>query len=96
MDSGKAAPYGIRWGKSPKGSTIHLMQYSKYSKTFTTRCGRGYGKTIFATNVYLKAKACSQCTNWIPTSNGFSQAFKADWAHYTDPATGRTKRERHK
>ena len=98
LDANGTAPYGIRWGRSPKGSTIHVMTYSKYSKSFYPRCGRGGSSgqaTVLNANVYLKAKPCKSCTNWMPLAGGLQTAYKADWEYFTDPATGRTKRERH-
>ena len=97
MDAGGSAPYGIRWGVSPKGSTVHIMEYSKYSKRLHSRCGRGSATSehIHA-NVYLKSKICKACTKWTMGNRPLDTAYKADWAYHTDPVTGRTKRERHK
>jgi hypothetical protein len=89
----QSAPYGVRWGKSDKGSNIHIMNWHAYSGEFTTRCGKTNGAKILPTNVYLKAKKCMSCNNWLRSS--VARAVAADWSHFTDPATGRTKRERH-
>ena len=99
-DPSATPPYGVRWGKSDKGSVTHVMTYNKhaYQSTHTNSkmmasCSSGGGALIRNTNVYIGSKMCSSCTRW---QGGLqNKAVTQDWAYYTDPATGRTKRERH-
>ena len=92
-DPTSSAPYGVRWGKTPKGSNIHIMRFNKYANRFREVCSKTNSAKVVFTNVYLKAKVCFSCTKWLRGVE--HRAYIADWAHYTDPATGRTKRERH-
>jgi hypothetical protein len=87
------APYGIRWGKSVKSSNIHIMEWGKYAGTFRTRCSKTNQARILPTNAYIKANLCMSCSRWL--HGVMRKAVEKDWNHFTDPTTGRTKRERH-
>lgn len=92
-DPTRNAPYGIRWGRTAKGSTTHIMEWNAYRTRWNARCNRAYDADVKFANVYLKAKACKSCTTYLRSN--LNLAFTGDWNHYTDPVTGRTKRERH-
>ena len=87
------APYGIRWGASAKGSVVHIMDFNKYGQSFSPTCGRANTSKVHYSNVYLSSKLCASCNKWLRLSK--SRAVKADWSYYTDPLTGKTKREKH-
>jgi hypothetical protein len=92
-DATNTAPYGIRWGRTAKGSSTHIMDFNKYRNEWMERCSKTNQAQVLPANVYLKAKICNSCTQWVRGDE--ERAYKADWKHYTDPATGRTKREKH-
>lgn len=92
-DASNTAPYGIRWGRTAKGSNTHIMEYNKYSGRWSERCAKANKAEVHHANVYLKAKICNSCIQWL--RGDWERAYKADWNYYTDPATGRTKREKH-
>ena len=99
-DPSATPPYGVRWGKSDKGSVTHVMMYNRHgyqspntNSNMMPSCNSGGGALIRNTNVYIGSKMCSRCTRW--QSGLLSNAIAKDWAYYKDPATGRTKRERH-
>jgi hypothetical protein len=71
------------------------MEYNKYSRQFKTRCNKANNAVIYNANVYLKAKVCYSCSLYLFGATGLNKAYEQDWEYYTNPATGRTKRERH-
>ena len=92
------APYGVRWGRTTKGGTTHIMEWNKYMDKMVTRCSSSGRALVHNANVYINGKQCVMCTKYMfhkNVNNNISTASKADWKYYTDPLTGRTKRERH-